>query len=81
MNNITSYSQHGQDIKILELLNYKKNGYFLDIGCGDFKRISNTYALEKDFDWNGLCVDPRCELKNQFRVKISPFTGKTCPPM
>lgn len=63
---ITSHSQHKQDIKILELLNYKKNGYFLDIGCAHFKTLSNTYLLEKDFGWNGLCVDPRKGLKQDF---------------
>lgn len=66
---MTSYSQKNQDIKILKLLNFKQNGYFLDIGCAHFKDISNTYALEKDFGWTGLCVDPRKGLKPEFERK------------
>jgi FkbM family methyltransferase len=87
MNNIPSYSQNGQDIKILEILNYKKNGYFLDIGCAHFKKLSNTYALEKSFSWNGLCVDPRYNLKHNYEINrkcafeeaaIYTHTGKIC---
>ena len=68
MNNIPSSSQSGQDIKILEILNYKKNGYFLDIGCSHFEYLSNTYTLEKNFSWNGLCVDPRRNLKHNYEI-------------
>lgn len=80
-----SYSQKEQDLKILKLLNFKRNGYFLDIGCAEFKHLSNTYTLEKEFDWNGLCVDPRKGLKEQFELErkcffkeaaIFTYTGK-----
>jgi hypothetical protein len=35
----------------------KKNGKFLDLGCNDPISISNTYLLESQFEWNGLCID------------------------
>lgn len=50
-------SQIGQDVFVLEKLNFKKNGTFLDIGSGPFEAISNTYALEKSFDWSGMAID------------------------
>lgn len=52
-----SYSQLGQDLFVIEALKGKKNGTFLDVGCADFKNISNTYLLEKDYDWKGLAID------------------------
>ena len=53
-----SYSQFGQDLKVLDFYNKKRNGYFVDIGAGDGILESNTYLLEKDYDWKGICVEP-----------------------
>merc|ERR1711920_1188417 len=38
------------------------NGYFIDLAAHDATRWSNTYALEKDFGWNGLCI----EMNNEY---------------
>ena len=51
------YSQIGQDRIVLKYLKNKKNGTFVDIGCGFPKHINNTYLLENTFDWNGVSVD------------------------
>jgi hypothetical protein len=51
------YSQCGQDLLVLKFLNYKTNGYFLDIGCGYPITINNTYLLEKNYEWNGISLD------------------------
>lgn len=52
-------SQFGQDKYIIEhIFNYKKNGYFIELGAADGKHLSNTYCLEKYFDWKGLCIEP-----------------------
>ena len=52
-------SQFGQDkFVIKKVLNYKKGGYFVDIGAYDGVHLSNTYALEKMLDWRGICVEP-----------------------
>ena len=52
-----SYSQIGQDIWVREVLKNKMNGYFLDIGAHDGIYLSNTYVLEKNFNWKGICID------------------------
>jgi hypothetical protein len=52
-----NYSQCYQDIFILTMLNGKKNGSFLEIGCGDPFFNNNTILLEKEFDWNGISID------------------------
>jgi hypothetical protein len=51
------YSQNKQDLIILEYLNNKTNGYFLDIGCGYPKTINNTFLFETHYNWNGLSID------------------------
>jgi len=52
-----NYSQAYQDMFILTMLNGKKNGTFVEIGASDGKSISNTYLLEKKFNWSGISVD------------------------
>lgn len=51
------YSQIGQDRLVIKYLNNKKNGSFVDIGCGYPKTINNTYVLETEFGWNGISID------------------------
>ena len=51
------YSQWGQDEFVVSVLKEKRNGYFVDIGAYDGITISNTYYLEKELDWKGLCVE------------------------
>jgi hypothetical protein len=51
------FSQIGQDRIVLKYLKNKKNGSFVDIGCGFPKYINNTYVLESQYNWNGVSVD------------------------
>lgn len=60
---MSSYSQFGQDIHVLDYFSNKTNGFFVDVGAYDGKEISNTYLLEQEFDWKGICVEP---LPNEF---------------
>jgi len=53
-----SKSQLGQDINVLEHYNNKKDGFFVDIGASDGVSLSNTYILEKNYNWKGICVEP-----------------------
>ena len=54
---IKNYSQAYQDMFVLTMLNGKKRGSFLEIGCDDAFFNSNTYLLESQFDWNGISID------------------------
>ncbi len=53
-----SESQISQDLFVLNELNFKKNGFFVEIGAGNGKHLSNTYMLEKIFNWNGILCEP-----------------------
>lgn len=51
------YSQAGQDQWVLEMTKNKKSGYFVDLGAYDGVNYSNTFYLEKNLGWNGICVE------------------------
>jgi FkbM family methyltransferase len=59
------HSQLGQDLFVLETLNQKKNGFFIEIGAGNGKHLSNTYLLEKEYNWDGILVEPN---KSSFKA-------------
>jgi len=52
-----NYSQADQDIFVLTMLDGKKHGTYLELGCGWPHRINNTALLETKFDWQGLSID------------------------
>jgi FkbM family methyltransferase len=54
---MNTYSQIGQDLAVIKHYKNKRNGYFVEIGASDGIRYSNTYLLEKDFGWKGICVE------------------------
>ena len=58
------YSQSSQDKWVCEYYKYKKNGYFVEVGAYDGIQTSNTYFLEKELDWNGICIEAN---KNIFK--------------
>lgn len=49
-----------QERFVLDLLKNKKNGYYVELGAFDSQKGSNTYHLEKDYDWSGVSfeIDP-----------------------
>lgn len=54
---IISSSQIGQDLWVIDTLNFKKNGYFLDLGALDGRTHSNSLMLERKYGWNGICIE------------------------
>jgi FkbM family methyltransferase len=53
-----SHSQLGQDLEVLKFYNNKTGGVFIEIGASDGIELSNTYLLEKTYNWTGICVEP-----------------------
>ncbi len=60
--------QAHQDEFVLEVLNFKKNGYFLEIGSNDPIFINNTYLLEKEYNWKGIMVEYDDRFLNKYKV-------------
>jgi len=73
----TSYSQLGQDTKVVEFYKGKRGGYFVEIGASDGIRYSNTYLLEKEYEWKGICVEP---VPSRFELLCKNRPGSSCDP-
>jgi hypothetical protein len=56
MNNLKSTGF--QDQWVISMLNGKRGGYFIEAGGLDGIEQSNTYGLEKDYGWTGICFEP-----------------------
>lgn len=61
-------SQLYQDIFVLKSHNFKKNGYFVEVGVGDGVHLSNTYLLEKSYSWSGILVEPAKRVQKNLRT-------------
>ena len=53
-----SKSQIGADIFVLNKLNFRRNGFFIECGAGDGVHLSNSLLLEEEFGWSGILVEP-----------------------
>lgn len=62
-----SQSQLRQDLFVLSTLGFKRNGYFVEFGAAGGKSLSNTYLLEKNFDWVGILSEPAKIWHDQLR--------------
>ena len=52
------FSQVNQDEIVATLLRNKRGGFFIDLAANHATHWSNTFGLEKNLDWNGLCMEP-----------------------
>jgi FkbM family methyltransferase len=53
-----TFSQTGQDFWVIgEVFNEMRDGFFLEIGSADGVTLSNTYLLEREYGWMGICVE------------------------
>jgi len=62
-----NHSQCFQDMFVLTMLNGKRNGRFLEIGCGDPFFGNNTALLEREFGWTGLSIDINEKVIEKFK--------------
>jgi FkbM family methyltransferase len=54
---MTSYSQAGQDLWVVEKLRGRHGGYFVDCGAHDGEQFSNSAMLEREYGWTGICIE------------------------
>lgn len=70
-----SRSQLGQELKVIKFYNSKKNGYFIEIGASDGIELSNTYLLETQYEWKGICCEP---IPSRFEKLVKNRPNSTC---
>jgi len=52
------HSHIGQDMWVSKVFRNCASGFFIDFGAFDGLTISNTFYLEKELGWKGICVEP-----------------------
>jgi len=73
-----STSQLGQDLWVLERTGNLRGGFFVEFGATDGIRLSNTYLLEKSFDWRGICAEPNPKMFAQLQVNRRCIVSDAC---
>lgn len=70
-----STSQLGQDMEVLKFYNNKEGGFFVDIGANDGIEFSNTFLLERKYEWKGICAEPNPEV---FKLLVKNRPNSLC---
>jgi FkbM family methyltransferase len=52
---------------VIDALDGKRDGYFVEAGALDGIHVSNTLLLEEEFGWSGICVEPDPQLFEELR--------------
>lgn len=60
------FAKSGEDLQLKKLINNNEPGVYLDIGCWDPIKASNSYYFSVR-KWKGICIDPNPELKQLYK--------------
>lgn len=66
--------QANQDSFVLNALEEKRNGFYVEIGSNDPVIWNNTYILETEYDWTGIGI----EWNNEFVEKYNSARKNKC---
>jgi len=71
--------QHKQDKWLIEeYFKFKTNGYFIDLAAGDGIFLSNTYLLEKELNWKGICIEANDKTFIELQKNRSAICDNSC---
>jgi FkbM family methyltransferase len=71
-------SQLGQDLFVLHQTQFKRGGYFVEFGATNGLNLSNSYLLEKEFDWSGILAEPARVWHKELSANRSAHIEKKC---
>lgn len=63
-----SKAQLRQDLFVLNHLDFKRNGFFVEFGATNGVNLSNSFLLERQFGWNGILAEPARIWHEQLRA-------------
>ncbi len=75
---LSSRAQLQQDVFVACFYGFKKTGYFVEFGATDGKSLSNTYLLEKQYQWNGILAEPAKGWQSELRKNRSCNIVNSC---
>jgi hypothetical protein len=67
------HSQAWQDEFVSNVLNFKRNGYYLDIGSFSAISTSNSYYFEDELKWHGICVEKSLDHNEGYKSRTCHF--------
>ncbi len=70
---MTYFSQAWQDQFVANLLNFKREGYYLDIGAGAPDSGNNTCFFDSELGWKGVCVDSSNYIEEYKKMRSCSF--------
>jgi FkbM family methyltransferase len=73
-----SRSQLRQDLFVLHELGWKRRGYFVEFGATNGVDLSNTYLLEKEYDWSGILAEPATLWHEELDKNRTAIIDKRC---
>lgn len=62
-----SSAEYFQDLWVLMELGFKQGGFFVEFGATNGVDASNTYLLERKFQWRGILVEPNFVFQEALR--------------
>jgi FkbM family methyltransferase len=71
-------SQLGQDLWVLEMSGFKRGGFFVEFGATDGVLLSNTYMLEAEFGWSGICAEPNPKFFDRLKQNRNCVVSDAC---
>jgi FkbM family methyltransferase len=73
-----SKSQFQQDLFVLLTLQFKKGGYFVEFGGTNGVDMSNSWLLEKKFQWNGIVAEPGTQWQKDLQNNRECYVSQKC---
>jgi FkbM family methyltransferase len=73
-----SKAQLRQDLFVLFELSFKRDGFFVEFGATNGIDLSNTYLLEKEFNWKGILAEPAKCWHNDLKANRSAKIDTDC---
>jgi hypothetical protein len=69
-------SQAWQESFVWNMLSFKRDGTYLDIGSNDAKNLNNSWLLEHLYNWKGICVEIGPQYAEQYKERTCHFVNE-----